>query len=288
MSWVAVRSAAFCTARATIHVISIFVPRHVRVEWRSEWLGELGALSKATEVRPSQVILFAFGCVPDTFTIRKLGSETTPAGRSEILDSPLACLAILSSVFMLACGALWSVRGYPGFEVKTLAGHLGLVALAIVCSAATSRRAWAEGLRYRNPGSPRFGGPPDCKRMAFLILKTFFVLGAAGMGATLLLAWISQAGCQMHGYLIPYLLAGRWCVLDESRRCPVCGWLTAHPVTIGTGTSVFLDWSGSERICRHGHGLLYESGPHCIAAPLWWIPLGPSWGALFRSPRNDR
>jgi hypothetical protein len=288
MSRVAGRIAAFWTARATIQAMSLFVPRQVRIEWRAEWLGELGALCKTIEGQHSQVILFAFGCVPDAFTIRKLAFETTRERRFDLLDSPLVCIATLSSVFVFSCGALWTVRGYTGLDVETVAGHLGLAGLAIVCSVATSRQPSADGSRYGNPGTLQFCSLPCCRRMAFMILKAFFVLGAAGIGATLLLTWTSHGSIQMHGYLIPYLVAGRWCASDESRRCPVCGWLTSHPVRIGTGTSVFLNWSGSERICRHGHGLLYESGSHCIAAPLRWISLDPSWAALFRSSRDSR
>jgi len=287
MSRTGARGLAFWMVRSIIDVVSLLVPRQLRRDWRSEWFGELVALLNAREFRHFQVVRFVAGCLPDAFTVRQLAFESGLECRSTVLDSPLLCLATLAGIFTLACGTLVTVRGCPAFEVWRVVGHLGLTGLGLAGSFAISLHPWASRSRSGYEENSQVG-LYAWRRLVFSVLKVVFVLGAAGTGATVLLAPLSDGSIQMHGYLVPYLVAVRWCAFDDARRCPVCGWRTCHPVRIGTSVSGFLNWVGTERICRHGHGLLYESESHCIATPRWWLSLDPSWEVLFQSSQDRR
>jgi hypothetical protein len=52
-------------------------------------------------------------------------------------------------------------------------------------------------------------------------------------------------------------LAIRWALADQRRRCPVCLRRLANPVRMGDRSRILLEWSGTELICRCGHGLLH-------------------------------
>jgi hypothetical protein len=73
------------------------------------------------------------------------------------------------------------------------------------------------------------------------------------------------------GILFALILAFRWVLYDQRRRCPVCLRLLSHPVRIGEASHTFLDWYGTELICARGHGFLHvpEIRTSCYAQPRW-------------------
>jgi hypothetical protein len=82
--------------------------------------------------------------------------------------------------------------------------------------------------------------------------------------------------------LFGYVLAFRWILIDQRRRCPVCLRLLSHPTRIGGLSHVFLEWCGTEFICARGHGLLHV--PEVATSSYGsqrWPPLDPSWSSLF-------
>jgi hypothetical protein len=52
------------------------------------------------------------------------------------------------------------------------------------------------------------------------------------------------------------ILAFRWVLEDQRRRCPVCLRLLSKPVGFGDASHTFLRWYGTELTCVRGHGLL--------------------------------
>jgi hypothetical protein len=74
-----------------------------------------------------------------------------------------------------------------------------------------------------------------------------------------------------------------WALADQRARCRVCLRLLCFPVRIGCPGCLLLDWSGTELLCTHGHGVLHV--PHMAAS--WdeesqrWIALDESWKGLF-------
>jgi hypothetical protein len=73
------------------------------------------------------------------------------------------------------------------------------------------------------------------------------------------------------GVLLALILALRWVLYDQRRRCPVCLRLLTHPVRIGEASHTFLDWYGTELICARGHGFLHvpEIRTSSYAQPRW-------------------
>ena len=78
------------------------------------------------------------------------------------------------------------------------------------------------------------------------------------------------------------ILALRWVITDQQRRCPVCLRLLTNPVRIGTPSRTFLEWYGAESTCSRGHGLLHVSEiSSSYSEKPQWLRLGDSWSGLF-------
>ena len=86
----------------------------------------------------------------------------------------------------------------------------------------------------------------------------------------------------MHGFIVSSVVAMRWALADQRRRCPVCLRVLSNPTRIGGPSHVFLEWYGTELICVQGHGLLYvpEIPTSCYSTQRWQY-LDPSWSTLF-------
>ena len=89
-------------------------------------------------------------------------------------------------------------------------------------------------------------------------------------------------GLQPHGLIIGTVVAMRWALSDQRRRCPVCLRVLSNPTRIGGPSHVFLEWYGTELICGQGHGLLYvpEIPTSCYSTQRWQN-LDASWSTLF-------
>jgi hypothetical protein len=77
-----------------------------------------------------------------------------------------------------------------------------------------------------------------------------------------------------YGLLIGFILAIRWAIDDQRRRCPDCLRRVTNPVSFGCLSHTLLDWHGAEFVCPAGHGMLQVSAtPASPYAPLHWVPL---------------
>jgi hypothetical protein len=85
-----------------------------------------------------------------------------------------------------------------------------------------------------------------------------------------------------------WILALRWVLIDQRRRCPVCLRLLTDPIRIGSASQTFLEWYGAESTCSRGHGLLQtEEIPASYSAKPEWLTLDDSWSGLFSAaPRR--
>jgi hypothetical protein len=78
------------------------------------------------------------------------------------------------------------------------------------------------------------------------------------------------------------LLAFRWALGDQRKRCPVCLRTLTNPARVGQFSRNFLAWNGTELVCLSGHGLLHVPD----LSTSWfgsqrWLYLDPSWTSLF-------
>ena len=119
------------------------------------------------------------------------------------------------------------------------------------------------------------------RRWIFLGAKIALLLPIVCCGS-LDLASIVPEGFQPHGFVIGMIIALRWALIDQRRRCPVCLRLLSHPTRIGGPSHIFLEWYGTELICGQGHGLLYvpEIPTSCYNTQRWQY-LDASWSTLF-------
>ena len=109
----------------------------------------------------------------------------------------------------------------------------------------------------------------------FLAVKMALLLPILVCGMFALVAVFPPS---IQGWLLYVILALRWALEDQRRRCPVCLRYLSHPVRIGEASHTFLAWYGTELVCTRGHGLLHvpEIRTSCYAEQRW-LYLDPSW-----------
>jgi hypothetical protein len=113
------------------------------------------------------------------------------------------------------------------------------------------------------------------RRWLFLAVKLALLLPVLVCG---LFGMATVFPPSLQGWLLYVLLALRWALNDQRRRCPVCLRYLSHPVRIGEASHTFLGWYGTELVCTRGHGLLHvpEIRTSCYAEQRW-LYLDPSW-----------
>lgn len=260
---------------ALLRAASFLAPGHERSAWLEEWHSELWYI-------PRHRTRFCLGAFRDALWLRRnKGGEREPVGPA--LESPLRCLAILgaSAAIALLMAVLLPaerialpishlrVRDLPaGCAAMLLLSGLMLPAMRLVMGAApvTRHTSW----------------PGRLRRGIFLALK-IALLQPLLLCGLLVQAWLSPIVpfAPTLGIFAVWLLAFRWVLTDQRRRCPVCLRLLTDPVRIGNASETFLQWYGAESICSRGHGLLH--------APEWatsyserqeWFKLDSSWSSL--------
>lgn len=119
------------------------------------------------------------------------------------------------------------------------------------------------------------------RRHAFLGAKTALLIAVVLCG-TLDLTAIAGSDLQPHAVLVGYIIALRWALNDQRKRCPVCLRRLSNPTRIGSSSQMFLEWYGTEFICTRGHGLLHVPGisTSCYTTQRW-LYLDASWSDLF-------
>lgn len=122
------------------------------------------------------------------------------------------------------------------------------------------------------------------RRWVFLALKFILVTVIVFCGI-LDVAAITSTPIQPHGLLVGYVLAFRWAMSDQRKRCPVCLRLLTSPVRIGWSSQTLLAWYGTEFMCDRGHGLLHVPEIPTSYSTQRWLHLDQSWSDLF-APRD--
>jgi hypothetical protein len=125
------------------------------------------------------------------------------------------------------------------------------------------------------------------RRIVFLVLK-ILLLQSIVLSASLILLFLKP----LEGFSatlggVGVVLALRWVITDQQRRCPMCLRLLTDPILIGTSSRTFLEWYGAESACPHGHGLLLTSEIPSTWSKPQWIVLDDSWSDLFTGHSNS-
>lgn len=126
------------------------------------------------------------------------------------------------------------------------------------------------------------------RRWAFLAVKIGLVLVIVGFLSIDLahlapsINSLSAEYIQLGTSLCGFLLAFRWVLRDQRKRCPKCLRLLTNPAHVGQSSRNFLAWNGTELICVGGHGLLHiPDMPTSWFSTQRWLYLGSSWSGLF-------
>jgi hypothetical protein len=259
----------------TLRVASLLAPSDQRAEWIEEWRSELWYVPRRGAT------LFCMGAFRDAFWLRRNHGARVKRTRIH-LESPLSCLALLGALSALSIFIvlhLLAPRLEPGSPsgVRDLPGICSPMLLFSCLLLPGTLRVWrAPANRQALPW------PSRMRRGSFLVLKIallqpiilcgFFVQILMGrLGGITGIMWDAAS-----------ILALRWVITDQQRRCPMCLRLLTKPVRIGTPSRTFLEWYGTESTCPRGHGLLHISEMSSgYSEKPQWLRLGDSWSALF-------
>lgn len=120
-----------------------------------------------------------------------------------------------------------------------------------------------------------------CRRWIFLTLKIVLIAPLIYcMGLDF--AALTSTPLQPHALLLGYILAFRWILVDQRKRCPVCLRTLTNPARIGSPAHILLEWYGAEFICSKGHGLMHVPATAASSyGPQRWMHLDASWSGLF-------
>jgi hypothetical protein len=119
------------------------------------------------------------------------------------------------------------------------------------------------------------------RRWMYLAAKLALLPAVVGCGAADLAA-VTSPGLLAPALIVGYTVALRWALADQRSRCPVCLRVLIAPTRIGGASHAFLEWYGTELICRRGHGRLQV--PEIRTSSYGterWFALDSSWRDLF-------
>jgi hypothetical protein len=247
--------------RAMLLSASLIVPAALRREWLLEWTAEL------SYTRSREATAFCLGAFSDAACVRSLAA---PWWRGLIaMSTPRACLGILMVQAAMAALAMWlSPAVQDCVWPRPVESHILIAAGALIFFPFLSgpRGFEARGLR---------GWAFMSAKLAVLLTIVYF----ASFDAVPLIA---RAPVQPQLAFVGYILAYRWAIRDQRRRCPTCLRRLTSPVRIGHSAGTLLEWFGAEYVCPEGHGVLHE--PELIRSSYCstkWVRFDASWRELF-------
>jgi hypothetical protein len=262
---------------AILRAASLLVPSDQRAGWLEEWHSELWYVPGDGAAR------FCLGAFRDGLWLRR--NSHAPATPS-LLQSPIHMLALLASIAALS---LWIAMLVSGPHMRTpdrlmfhgwRANYLFMLFLSCFVLGPT-RLAMGRPPEHPHPLPwPGRIGHRICRGL-FLLLKFLLLQPVLLCGFALLARWGNLVPGSPFVFFASWILAFRWMLLDQRRRCPVCLRTLTDPVRIGSPSQTFLDWYGGESMCSRGHGLLQVSEISNSCSGNEWLNLDPSWSGLF-------
>lgn len=248
---------------------ALLVPASERAEWCREWRSEFWYVQKCGWRR----VMFCLGAFKDALWMRR----NSPRERRILLQSPLHCVLLL--VFLAALSMFFAFYLPGPRDMLRSSQFLFLVfipwpGIAFLILPTVTSLSLGE---YPHP--PNWA--MRSRRWIFLGIKIALVLLIVSFGTLDCSQMLSVTVLQPQATLLGYVLAFRWVLIDQRRRCPVCLRLLTNPTRIGQRSQSLLDWSGTELMCERGHGLLYVPEVQNSYSTQRWLYLDPSWQSLF-------
>ena len=256
-----------------LRTASLLAPGDRRAQWIEEWRSELWYIPRR------RATLFCLGAFPDALWLRR--NNFSPNGASPVtggihLESPLSCLALLTGLAAVSIFITLRLTPCSQLGARDLPGIFG--GMFFLSSLLLPGTLWV----LRAPANCRpVPWRSRLRRGIFLALKIVLVQPIVLCGFIIQILIGPLGGLFGLGIQAGIILALRWIITDQQRRCPVCLRLLSQPVRIGTPSQTFLEWYGAESICSRGHGLLQVSDRSASYAGLQWLGLDDSWSGLF-------
>ena len=251
--------------RVLLQAFSLLVPAWLRREWLDEWQAELWHVEREgrATVSPAR---FCAGAFRDAAYLR--GQDFRQRRRGGVFSTPAVCLAMLTLQASIAATGMWMMPAVRSAVWKHALESHGVIILGAL-------------LLYR-----ALSGPISVRSFGFR--GWWFMAAKAALLIVLVYSASFDAAPIISRTPIPqtafvgYVLAIRWAIGDQRRRCPRCLRRLSHPVRIGHPAGTLLDWYGDEFVCANGHGVLHEPEPmgssYCARQ---WVGMDASWRELF-------
>jgi hypothetical protein len=236
--------------RLLLDLTQWLVPTVYREDWLRSWQAELWHRSDRARTRPTPALLL--GVLQDALWLR------TESVSRALTGTPTLCILLLSSLLLLAtipaiivAGSLHAFALMAVAESTRIAAESSLVVFVSLATAVTSLEE-----NISSPHRLRF------KARLFLFTKMVLILLFFWMVSTDL-AWPIQPFLpfttlilQSLLFVLFSLLGLRWSSLDSALRCQHCLCSLASPARVGRPSWNFLEFNGTELVCKHGHGHL--------------------------------
>lgn len=226
------------------------VPNAEREEWLRSWRAELWYRSHRRAARTAPGLFL--GVVQDALWLR------IERVRQVLVGTPTLCILLLTSLLLIATIPAIIVAGSWDAFAVIATNSLTRIAIEASLVSFVSLAATVTSLE-ENLSGPR--------RLRLKARMFFF----AKLVPVLLLAWMvsTDVTWPIHTFL-PFtalilqsllfvlfgLLGSRWSSLDSALRCQHCLCSLASPARVGRPSWNFLEFNGTELVCKHGHGLL--------------------------------
>jgi hypothetical protein len=269
--------------RTSIHSLilttaSALVPRFCREEWLTEWKSELWYVQHGFDSasghsrREREALVFCLGSFRDAVWVRL--DRGKKVRTHDCLRSPAHCLLVLATIatiavffFVRASGPLSTIL-VTAQDRSVMVGCLWAIGIAMFALPQSASRLFGDYSSSSNSSARA----KRYRRWSFFAIKLAFTLSIVCCGS---LDLASTVGGAEHlpqswavalqvillgpGAVVAYLVAVRWTLSDQRRRCPVClRLLTASGKNYQT-SQMLLGASGQEYFCINGHGFLQVS-----------------------------
>jgi len=254
-----------------------FVPASEREEWLLSWESELW--HKHHLARRTQFVFpvpdLTAGLIRDALWLWGDGWRRAFQGTATLCLAVLLLLFVLAATIGVVLNGSWHAMAHSltnEFERFLVEVPLLLfVTLAISPRRHTDQSATSRRLYW-------------LRRQLFLSAKTtltllLMFLVSVDLSQPMHAATPNVADfLQIFSFTILALVGLRWALHDHGQRCKQCLRSLASPTPVGRPSHNLLEWSGSELICKQGHGTL--SVPEMETS--WcessaWVSQSPSW-----------
>ncbi|HEY4355913.1 MAG TPA: hypothetical protein VGN16_09210 [Acidobacteriaceae bacterium] len=251
--------------RKLLRLMRLAVPAAERDEWLRSWQAELWhqhhhtppvSLSTSFPTSLMKPHALASGLIQDALWLRTESWRQALAGTATLCLATLLLLLAITILPALVTAGSWKAfaaflaHNEQRFAIETLL-------IVFVSLAASAGYMETTTLRHRHVSHISL-----IRRPLFFAAKTTLIMLFTFMLSTdvcLPLHAYSPLSAELLQnllFLLMALIGLRWSSHDGEARCKQCLRSLAAPSRVGRPSHNFLEWSGTELVCRHGHGML--------------------------------